>query len=462
MKRKAILKEAGVLLITAILVLTAIVITGQPTQMIKKANNTTTWLSSAKTTDKPMLPLSTNWIHYDTDNSNAIGLTSGGTFQWAIRLTDTELSGYDYLTAMKFALGFPGENIPTLNGFIYIYGPGTETTPGEPIGPAIPWEHTGNGWVEIPFTPQVQITHPLDLWVSVECVDTPAGIYPAGVDSGPAVDGKGDWVYFGGAWSEIQIYGLDYNWNIWAGVNANNPPNPPSNPNPVEGTVICACDPPCLTWTRGTDPDVGDPVYDEVYISDDLTPPYPDHYVATLSPSDPSKYCLASLTDGLTYTWQIVEIDNHGESTLGPEWSFTTTTTPYFSIAVAVDPVNKNMIDVTVTNTVPFPGAKINNIMIWINFTITGSPAPCVSPNLQYGLIGGGISGIAGKYSWGPNSINKNGNKKFTVTINGGCAYFDVTVTVNSCNDNGNPPSPPHRDIVRVTKQGCISGLTLC
>jgi len=35
------------------------------------------------------------------------------------------------------------------------------------------------------------------------------------MDTGPAVDGKGDWG-FDGTWSELQIYGLDYNWAIGA------------------------------------------------------------------------------------------------------------------------------------------------------------------------------------------------------------------------------------------------------
>lgn len=465
-KRKTILKESVVLLIAAILVLTAMVITGQPTQMIKKANYTATWLSSAKTnipdkagisyllkSDNPMRPLSTDWIHYDSGSYDNAVSAGGGTFQWAIRLTPIELNGYVGLTTVKFYLGYSGTALPPLHGSIYVYEQGTDTTPGARIDTATtPWEHTGSSdWVEIPLANSVSITDPpQDLWLSVE-IDSSAWGYPAGVDFGPAVDGKGDWIYLEGAWSELQTYGLDYNWHIWAGVTANTPPNPPSNPNPVDGTVICACDPPCLTWTRGTDPDTGDSVHDEVYLSDDLTPPYPDHYVATLSSSDPPQYCLASLTDGLTYKWQIVEIDNHGESTPGPVWSFTTTTSS-FSVAVAVDAVTKNMIDVTITN---IPRVTINNVKVWINFTITGSPAPCVSPNLQYGLIGGGILGANGIYYWGPKSINKNG-KLFTVIIKGGYAYFDITVTVNSCQDS------TYKGVTQVIKHGCICDLTIC
>ncbi|MCX5798006.1 MAG: hypothetical protein NTU90_00295, partial [Proteobacteria bacterium] len=54
-----------------------------------------------------------------------------------------------------------------------------------------------------------------ELWVSIEWVQTEETAFIAVMDEGPAVDGKGDWG-FDGAWSELQIYGLDYNWAIGA------------------------------------------------------------------------------------------------------------------------------------------------------------------------------------------------------------------------------------------------------
>ncbi len=42
------------------------------------------------------------------------------------------------------------------------------------------------------------------------------GGYPAGCDAGPAVDGFGNMMYFGGSWTTLtaQNPDLNYNWNI--------------------------------------------------------------------------------------------------------------------------------------------------------------------------------------------------------------------------------------------------------
>jgi hypothetical protein len=213
------LKEAGVLLIAAVLILTAIFVFTPITKLARAS------------------PLSINWIHYDDGNAAAaIGLTCDGTFQFAIRLTETELLGYDDLTTVKF-VAYDNPNQPTLHGFIYIYGPGpTDTAPGARIDTATtPWEQTGMGWIEITLTNPVHIIHPSqDLWVSVECVNQPANTRPAGADCGPAIDKKGDWIYIDGIldWTEIQIFGFDFNWNLWAGVeSANNPPYADAGPD---------------------------------------------------------------------------------------------------------------------------------------------------------------------------------------------------------------------------------------
>jgi len=218
---KKVLKEADVLLIAAVLILTVIFVF-TPMTRVAKAN-----------------PLSITWIHYDDGNATgAMGIICDATFQWAIRLTETELSGYDDLTTVKFvAYGDPGSYQPAPHGFIYVYGPGpTDTAPGARIDTATtPWEYTGSDWVEITLANPVHITHPSqDLWVSVECVNQPAGTYPAGIDCGPAIDTKGDWIYADGVldWSEIQIFGFDFNWNLWTGVEIpNNPPIADAGPD---------------------------------------------------------------------------------------------------------------------------------------------------------------------------------------------------------------------------------------
>jgi hypothetical protein len=284
--RKNILKEAGVLLVAAILVLTAIAIPGQSTQMNIKENNTTaTWLSSAKVKvnlpdkegnsylfepDKSILQFSTNWLHYDNGIvDNGVGLTDGGRLEWGIRLTPTELSPYVGcdLTTVKFYHGWTGSAPITHSGNIHVYQQGTSTTPGPEITSATtPWTNTGPGWVVKTLTNSVTITTPLqDLWVTIDVTTHSPGEYPAGRDSGPATVGKGDFLYFGGTWYELSSFGWDYNWNVWAGVDCIN------NPPVADDDYYSVC------YGSTTTFDVlvndGDPDGDPIFVSDIPIPP---------------------------------------------------------------------------------------------------------------------------------------------------------------------------------------------
>jgi hypothetical protein len=70
-------------------------------------------------------------------------------------------------------------------------------------------------WNTATLTTPVPIDITQDLWVGYY-VNTPTG-YPAGVDAGPAVDGYGDMMNFGGWQTLLQINpDLDFNWNISA------------------------------------------------------------------------------------------------------------------------------------------------------------------------------------------------------------------------------------------------------
>ena len=150
-----------------------------------------------------------------TAGSDAIGLTNGGTYQAAIHLTTDELGPYN--GSQLLAVSFYHYEAGTHSGRIIIYGPGslpTDTLATEP------YTVTGQGWFRVDLPAPVTIDGSADMWVSVEITHN-AGEYPIGVDAGPAVDGKGDWVYADGLpWDELQNFGLDYNWDILALVGA--------------------------------------------------------------------------------------------------------------------------------------------------------------------------------------------------------------------------------------------------
>ena len=95
----------------------------------------------------------------------------------------------------------------------------------------------------------------------------------------------------------------------------NQPPYEPSNPNPGNGTTDVDVDVD-LSWT-GNDPD-GDPVTYDVYFG--ITSPPPK--VATNQ--SVTTYDPGALDYFTMYYWQIIAWDDHGASTAGSIWEFTT------------------------------------------------------------------------------------------------------------------------------------------
>ncbi|HAV42399.1 TPA: hypothetical protein DCX15_00060 [bacterium] len=97
----------------------------------------------------------------------------------------------------------------------------------------------------------------------------------------------------------------------------NKPPNTPSNPSPVNGTTNQPINV-TLSWTGG-DPDPGDTVTYDAYFGT-TTPPTK----LVSSNQAGTTYNPGTLNHNTTYYWKIVAKDNHGASTSGPVWSFTT------------------------------------------------------------------------------------------------------------------------------------------
>ena len=96
---------------------------------------------------------------------------------------------------------------------------------------------------------------------------------------------------------------------------SNNPPYIPSNPIPSNGSSNVT--PTCLEWTGG-DPD-GDNVTYDVYFGK-TTPP--QLIVVNISQTI---YCPPGNWEfNTTYYWKVVAWDEHGASTEGPIWTFTT------------------------------------------------------------------------------------------------------------------------------------------
>jgi len=110
-------------------------------------------------------------------------------------------------------------------------------------------------------------------------------------------------------------YYVDDAAGFWVGENT--PPNTPSNPNPANGATGVDLNKD-LSWTGGDPDPTHDTVTYDVYFGTSSPPPLvsPGHSTTTYDPG--------TMSAGTTYYWQIIAKDNHGASTTGPIWHFTT------------------------------------------------------------------------------------------------------------------------------------------
>jgi formylglycine-generating enzyme required for sulfatase activity len=114
-------------------------------------------------------------------------------------------------------------------------------------------------------------------------------------------------------------YFSGYDWYETCGTPVVNlPPEVPSNPFPVNNALDVLLN---ITFTwECSDPEM-DPLTYDLYIDNDGTP---DLYASGITSNS---YDIINLDPSTTYQWKIVAHDNHGNSTEGPVWNFTTEST---------------------------------------------------------------------------------------------------------------------------------------
>jgi hypothetical protein len=136
-------------------------------------------------------------------NYTGIGLTAGGTFLMAIRLTPVQL-GY-FANYNIIALAWYDYDGSSTHGFVKVVSDGV-TLDSTPYSGGI------IGWHRVDLLNPVPIDSNADYWCEIE-VNHPAGGHPGGVDAGPTIP-DADWIYFNGSWGTLAGYGLPYNWNF--------------------------------------------------------------------------------------------------------------------------------------------------------------------------------------------------------------------------------------------------------
>jgi hypothetical protein len=181
---------------------------------------------------KTMTPISnSNWgetelKYYQVGGlSTLLGIGCPCIWKSAIRLTQMEMAPYLDWTLTKVNVAFSADNgCPSIDIRIYIYDKGNVTHPGLILVNDTIVTLDTTGIIAIPLVTPVNFSGHEELWIAVEWdqmdIPGPPGHYYAWLDTltGPAVRGKGDWVYLNNAWCELYNSGPDYdgNWGIGA------------------------------------------------------------------------------------------------------------------------------------------------------------------------------------------------------------------------------------------------------
>jgi len=119
------------------------------------------------------------------------------------------------------------------------------------------------------------------------------------------------------AWDEYGASTTGPVWDFTTGSEPNDPPYPPSDPDPADGATNIDINAD-LSWTC-SDPDGDTLTYDVYFEANDPTPDVLVSDDQTETTFDPG-----TLDHGTTYYWQIIAKDSHSATTEGPIWHFTT------------------------------------------------------------------------------------------------------------------------------------------
>ena len=132
---------------------------------------------------------------------------------------------------------------------------------------------------------------------------------------------------------------------LLAQAQPNTPPNLPASPTPEDRAIVGDLNVD-LSWTGG-DPDGDGVTYDVYFEADDSTPD-----VLVSKGQDSLSYDPGTLAANTHYYWRVVARDEHGATTAGPVWEFTTATGATCPISLTLQSPQVSDLTVTVDGSV--------------------------------------------------------------------------------------------------------------
>jgi hypothetical protein len=212
---RKLLKAGIVMCLAALFIGTSTAAMVQPSNMLAPSAKTTLGI---KQSSRDQIELK----YYDPNTlTNVVGIGSGTPpYIWksAIRLTQTELSPYKSWNITQVVIGFGEDpNEGPMNVTIYIYAKGTATHPGSVIVHNTWAILNGTQLITVPLVTPVSLSPAgrEEVWVAIQWTQNVDLTHYAFVDAGPAIVGKGDWIYLNNVWTEIHS-SIDSNWAIGA------------------------------------------------------------------------------------------------------------------------------------------------------------------------------------------------------------------------------------------------------
>lgn len=181
-----------------------------------------------------------DWITWcNMTLGNSVGTSSAIVFDVAHRWPQADLAPYAgrSLTRVEF--------VPVYASCVYtvkVWTGGSATDAGTLVHSQVVANPVMNEWNMVVLTAQIPIPATGDLYFGYE-VNTTGG-NPAGCDSGPQIEGKGNMMYFGGQWTTLSQLAptLTYNWNI-RGFAQFAPPPRDGGPAPLASNYYSAPQP---------------------------------------------------------------------------------------------------------------------------------------------------------------------------------------------------------------------------